>query len=291
MTLEAFTQHMTQVASPRTALAYGRDSEEFEGFRAGRSLSLPLVEEWAAGLNRGRLNPQTIKRKEAALKAWLGFLGAHGDDGALRLAQTLRVYRVSRGPRQADRKRVEAVTAAEHEAAFVAAPLWGRHLMSLLWSTGCRISEVVGDAVSGIPALTVADGRALVQAGHVTTTGKGGRVRVLVLPSAGRAELAAWIAGRDPAESLFPSPAGRTKPVSKQGANSMLHRSGVLKGAHAFRHSVKERLRQAGVAEEIIRAVLGHGPRTVTDTYGRVSVREMLEAVEKLATLEEAKRS
>ncbi|MGH2625195.1 MAG: tyrosine-type recombinase/integrase [Anaerolineales bacterium] len=287
VTLDGFREHVRQVSAPRTALAYSKDAEGFEEFRAGRPLTLALVEAWAAGLDHGRLNAQTVARKTAALKAWLGHLGAHGDDDALRLVQVLRAYRTSRGPRQADRRQVEPVTREEYREARARAPEWGRHLMDLLWWTGCRISEVLGDVQASvpIPPLTVRDGLGLVSRGYARTVGKGGKVRTLVMLSAGRIELARWLDGRDPGGPLFA--------VTPQAANAMLHRAGLQGGAHRFRHSFTSRLRRAGVREEIIRAMLGHGPRDATDRYGAVTVEEMIEAVERMAApyLEEEAKS
>ncbi len=125
-----------------------------------------------------------------------------------------------------------------------------------------------------IPPLTVRDGLAFAARGYVQTFGKGGKVRTLVMPSAGRAELAGWLDGRHPGEPLFD--------VTPQAVNAMLHRAGLRGGAHRFRHGFKLRLRRAGVREEVVRAMMGHGPRDATDRYGAVAVEEMLEAMERL---------
>ena len=94
--------------------------------------------------------------------------------------------------------------------------------------------------------------------------------------------LAAWIEGKNPAAPLFPSPTSPQRSISPQAVNQMLHAAGLEGGAHRFRHSFKARLRRADVREEIIRALLGHGPMSTTDRYGAVSLEEMRAAVERL---------
>ncbi len=104
---------------------------------------------------------------------------------------------------------------------------------------------------------------------------------MLVLPTAGRKELATWVEGKPLAASLFPSPANPERAISPQAVNAMLHAAG-LRGAHAFRHSYKVRLRRASVPEEVIRSFMGHGPANVTQAYGRMDIGEMLAAAERL---------
>jgi len=290
--LEGFREHLERTESPRTVLAYFADGAAFEAFRAGRPAGIDLYEAWADSVNHGRCRPKTFARKKAGVNRWLAFLARHGDQEAARTLAILHGgYKVGPQVRPADRKRVEPVTPEEYRDAGARAPAWGRALMALLWWAGPRISEVVGDPLAGIPALTVADGRALASEGCTVTRGKGGKVRTLVLPAAIRGELASWLDGREPDSPLFPSPSNPGRPVTPQSVNAMLHQAGLRCGAHAFRHAYKARLRRAGVAEEVIRALMGHGPRSVTDNYGEPTIVELLAAVERLADSQEVDRT
>lgn len=289
MTLDTFKTHLQATAgSGRTVLAYTADAERFEDYRASRPVTMDLYEAWVGTLEA--LRPQTVTKKRAAVNRWLAYLGRHGDDGAARTLGILAGgYKVGRRVRERDVEPVEPVTEIEYQAALGRAPVWGQHLMRLLWSSGARISEVIGDEIAGIPALTVGQGAQLVKTGHTGTVGKGGRRRLLILPSTARRVLSEWVDTRFGGlpdstvlsrAPLFPSPQEPGRPVTAQAVNTMIHRAGLQHGAHAFRHSYKRRLRQAGVREEIIQALLGHGPRTTTDFYGRVTIPEMLAAVE-----------
>jgi integrase len=51
--------------------------------------------------------------------------------------------------------------------------------------------------------------------------------------------------------------------------NKWLRRTlGIPKTTHSARHSMKDRLRDAEVPEELAKALMGHGTRTVSDSYG-----------------------
>ena len=43
---------------------------------------------------------------------------------------------------------------------------------------------------------------------------------------------------------------------------------GILKTTHSARHAMKDQLRNAEVSEELAKALMGHGSRSVADSYG-----------------------
>ncbi len=273
---EGFAEHLRQTrGSVHTVHKYTRDAEEFSAFLDGRKVSVALVEEWAAAQNHGARKPQTLRRKLAAIRAFLAWCGARGDAAA---RETLVVlaggYRISPPVRQADVRQVEPATEEDYRRTRRSASPEGRALLDILWWTGCRISEVVGDAIAGIPVLTVADGRALVEKGHTATIGKGKKRRILVLPRLGREMLAPYVEAR-----AAEAPAGALFPMSYATAWRMLKAAGAPH-PHALRHAFRARLRKAGVHDQVAKALLGHGPHDVTEAYGRASLEEMKAAAE-----------
>jgi integrase len=57
---------------------------------------------------------------------------------------------------------------------------------------------------------------------------------------------------------------------------------GITKTTHSARHSMKDLLRNSGCSEEIAKALLGHGSRSVADSYGAgFSLPRLKEALEK----------
>jgi site-specific recombinase XerD len=286
MTLDGFAAHLAQTCGSRhTSIRYLADGREFVAFLDGRRVSVAVVEAWAAALNLGARRPQTVSRKLSAVRRLLGFLAARGDEAAKETLVILRDYRVCLPIREGDVREVRSITATEYAALREQLPQWGMVLADLLWASGARISEVVGDPVAGIRHLTVADGLRLVTEGFTTTTGKRGRRRVLVIPSAAREILRPFVEARSSAAGsdapLFASPDDSERPVSAQAFNSLLRSRGNTH-AHALRHGFRARCRQAGLSDEIQRALMGHHAGSVTQGYGRVTIPEMLEAVERL---------
>jgi integrase len=57
---------------------------------------------------------------------------------------------------------------------------------------------------------------------------------------------------------------------------------GIPKTTHSLRHSMKDLLRDAGVAEEVSKVLLGHGSRSISDQYGQgFSLQRLKEALAK----------
>lgn len=273
--LTKFESHLRgTVGSERTVRCYLSDAREFVAFAGNRPADVDTVEAWVASLNHGRCKPQTISRKVAGVRRFLGFVARHGDGAALKTLEILRAYKVTPAVRQADVKQVRAVTREEYDALRTKGDSRMQALLAAAWWTGARVSELLGDPLTGIPPLTVEDGLRLVCEGYTVTRGKGGKIRVLVLPTSGREDMRAYVEVRQ-ADVLFD--------ITPQGLNAWLHRAGFLGGIHSFRHAYRARLRQAGVSPEMQARLMGHGPRSVTEGYGRAEVDEMLEAVRELA--------
>jgi site-specific recombinase XerD len=187
-TLAEFEDHVRAACgSERTVFPYTTDAREFIAFLGGRTADIDAVEQWAASLNHRRCKPQTVGRKMAAVRRLLGYVARHGDEAAAKTLAILHDYKVTPAVREADLHRRRAVNEVEYRTAMARATPRDAALMTLLWWTGCRID----DAVAGIPPITVGDARALVTDRAIITSGKGGKRRVLVLPSRGGTSYAA----------------------------------------------------------------------------------------------------
>ncbi|RYB07120.1 DUF6538 domain-containing protein [Lichenibacterium ramalinae] len=152
-----------------------------------------------------------------------------------------------------------------------------RHILSIQLDTGARLSEIVGlrredvflsDAV---PHIIIRDHRDL-----------GRRVKTAVsnrrVPLVGEA---LWGATRAMAEAakaqghgewLFPRYAsdGEVKGNHASGALNKWMRTlpGVEGTTHSFRHAMRDRMREAGIPEDIRDAIDGHGTKSVGERYG-----------------------
>lgn len=272
--LAEFENHLRRInRSERTVEAYISDAQEFLTFAGPREPSVALVEEWVTSL-RFRLKPQSVARKLASVRSLLGHAAAHGNDEAAKVLVVLENYQVVPKVRQTDVERPQVLDRETYLAARAATTGRGRAILDILWHTGARISEVLGDARIGIPPLTVQDGRTLVERGYVTTNGKGGKRRTILLGRAGRDALSEYVAS-------LQGWSGPLFPMTRQAVQKRLARL-HLPSPHAFRHAYRSRLRRANFSDEMMRALMGHGPRDVTQAYGAVTIEEMLNVVENL---------
>jgi site-specific recombinase XerD len=276
--LAAFEDHLRMTCgSGRTVIAYIADAKAFLAFAEDQPPAIDLVERWVNSLNHGRMRPQSIARKKAGLRRWLGYAARHGDDVAGKTLEILRDYRIGPPVREADVQQRRAVTEAEYQEARSKATPRYKALVDILWWSGCRISEVVGDETAGIPALTIGQAVLLVQTGTIITRGKGGKRRIIVLPAVGREALKPYVDSQtgqaSPSRALFP--------ITTQAVHAALRRLG-LPSAHSFRHAYRAKLRLAGLDEDTARALMGHGPKNITAAYGTPGAKELLLAAERL---------
>lgn len=278
MTVNGFAAYLQNTSgSGLTVRTYLPTVEEFERFLSGRQASVDTVESWAASLGVAGIRPQTIHKKLAAVRRYLGYLGRHGDAVALQTAAILREYRVAPPVRERDRKPLRIPTGGNVEALLRAAgnPR-DRALVAILWGTGARVSEILGNHGSEIAPLTGAEGRRLAAGEVVRRSGKGGRVRRLVLAPQLRLAVWAWADQVPESAPLFP--------LSLMTAHRVLRRLSERAGVppanpHAFRHAYKSGLEARGVPREVLMALLGHGAANVTDLYGMVSDDRLLAAI------------
>jgi site-specific recombinase XerD len=147
-----------------------------------------------------------------------------------------------------------------------------RCVISLLYSSGLRISEAVNLRVEDIhiDSLTL-----------MVRKGKGRKDRMTVLSEKMIPLLKEFMAGRKPADLLFPSghknKKGNEKPLSTRSVQLVMgkacKRAGISKRAtpHDLRHSFATHLVEGGIDISIIQRLLGHASIHTTSTYTRLA--------------------
>jgi len=139
-----------------------------------------------------------------------------------------------------------------------------RVLLRLLYAAGLRVSELCG--------LTVADLQARDDGGQITVFGKGSKTRAVLLPATVWAELAAIIAGRQPAEPVFTSrkhggqlDASAVHRIVRSAAK----RAGIAGNVspHWLRHAHASHALDRGAPAHLVQATLGHSSLAVTSVY------------------------
>jgi integrase/recombinase XerD len=169
-------------------------------------------------------------------------------------------------------------------------PLRDRALLELLYSTGGRISEVVGLDVDSVGWLGREDGDAVrPQDAVVRLLGKGSKERVVPVGSFARDALDAYLVRARPALAAAGGGAGRRAGtpalflntrgarLSRQSAWAVLQaaseRAGLTEhvSPHTLRHSFATHLLAGGADVRVVQELLGHASVTTTQIYTMVT--------------------
>jgi site-specific recombinase XerD len=153
-----------RLKSEETRRAYRHDLSRFEDWRAGRTLTKLLVEQYAAELQRAGKSPATINRKLAAVRWWARRLSDlafedtaltrdERDEVSTQAARVAGVEDVSGSREHAGREVTQGeltalmnVCATDQNAAGVR----DAALIALAWSTGARRSELARLTIASI---------------------------------------------------------------------------------------------------------------------------------------------
>ncbi len=274
-------------ASRHTLDAYRRDLERAQAHLAATGTALEaaaedelrafLLAETAAGLKAS-----TLSRRLAALRSYFRFLYLEGhrrDDPTAGLDPPKRSQPL---PRLLSETEVLALI----EAARADPSPRGLRLLTLLelaYSTGMRVSELVGLPLSAIAAART----------HLLVRGKGGKERIVPLGGPARACLERWLEAR-PAflcgarsrRFLFPS-TGRSGHLTRQRLLQLLKglapRAGLEPtriSPHVLRHAFATHLLERGADLRAVQALLGHADIATTQVYTHLQTRRLSAVVE-----------
>ncbi|WP_425957095.1 site-specific tyrosine recombinase XerD [Xylanimonas sp. McL0601] len=228
------------------------------------------------------LSPSSTARALAAVRGWHRFAHAEGLSTQDPAAAVRAPTQLRRLPHALS---VDAVTRLLDAAGQGDGPveLRDRALLELLYSTGGRISEVVGLDVDALGWLEAAapdadPGRDAVVRLH----GKGDKQRIVPVGSYARAALDAYLVRARPVlatagtgtPALFLNTRGR--PLSRQSAWAVLQAASERAGLehvspHTMRHSFATHLLQGGADVRVVQELLGHASVTTTQIYTMVT--------------------
>jgi integrase/recombinase XerC len=278
---EAYLAHEAN-ASPHTIKGYGSDLRQFAAFLAERGERLADVDvhgvrAYLASL-AGTARKTSVARKLAALKHFFRHGASHGgrtDDPAASLSAPKRerflpphltvdeMFRVLDGVRAAG-----------------PIPARDRAILELLYSTGIRVSELVG-----LDWIDV-DRRSAV----VRVLGKGRKERIVPIGATALTALESyrrqWPADRrrDQRAVFLNARGGRL--TVRSVARLVEHHVGraetrVHASPHAFRHSFATHLLNAGADLRAIQELLGHASLSTTQRYTHVDFAHLAEVYDK----------
>jgi len=261
--------------SEHTRLAYGRDLDAWEAFLASRAGHLTEATPGQAGeflrqLGQEGLAPRSVNRVLSCLRGFYRYLLRNGQAFSHPFSGIRSLKTPRRLPVFLFEKEVQSLL--DNGNGFQA--LRDRLLFEVLYSTGCRVSEVCDLDWQTVKGKT-----------RFAVTGKGGKIRwVFMTPSATKA-LEAYLPARktrldpsdpDAALALFLNSRGQRLGV--RGVQKIVGRTaarvGLAKNAtpHTFRHTFATHLSAEGMDVRVVQELLGHSRLETTQVYTHLSM-------------------
>jgi len=262
--------------SEHTRLAYRRDLDSWETFLATCGGHLAEASPAQAGdflrqLGRDGLSPRSVNRVLSCLRGFYRYLLRTGRAFSHPFAGIRSLKTPRRLPVFLFEKEIQALLDDDRQGFQ---PLRDRLLFEVLYSTGCRVSEVCSldlGAVAGKSRFAV--------------TGKGNKTRTVFLTPSAKVALEAYLAARsarldakdpDAAKALFLNSRGNRLGV--RGVQKIVGRAaaraGLSKAAtpHTLRHTFATHLSSEGMDVRIVQELLGHSRLETTQVYTHLSM-------------------
>ena len=274
--------------SLNTIAAYRRDLEKFSAFVSDtpvESIDSKVVADFEISLRKLRLSPASLNRVQSTLRMFFKHVMVEkglanptleivSGKSNRRLPKALEIDQV-----------IALIDAAYHEGEPIT--LRDRALLELLYSSGARVSELIGINIADIANVDSEDG--------VITTiklrGKGAKERIVPLGSFAtkaiddyvvriRSSIAEKNASKDVA--LFLNTRGGR--LTRQSAWKIVLKAAQAAGIsekvspHVFRHSYATHLLDGGADIRVVQELLGHASVTTTQIYTLITIDKVRES-------------
>ena len=283
--------------SPHTIAAYGRDLDELGRLLPDtdwHAVQHHDIRRLAAKLHSREQSPRTIARKLSSWRGFFNWLARHSTLAANPVDAVRAPRRAKTLPKALSvDDAVHLVSSAAHAHAHPEpAELCNRAMFELLYSSGLRVSELVGvDALysKAEPGKPASPGWLDLPAAEVVVTGKGGKMRKVPVGRHAIDALQAWLAVRpapaDGSAALFVSARGaRMSPrvvqlrlkehARKVGTSVSVH-------PHVLRHSFASHVLQSSGDLRAVQEMLGHASITSTQVYTALDFQHLSEVYDK----------
>jgi integrase/recombinase XerC len=275
--------------SPHTVKAYGRDLAAFVGFCDGyygtpewkwAGVDRLAIRGWLAESQRRGWSRRSMARALSALRSFYRFLNLHHGvevnparaSGTPRLEKRLPGY-LDRGKME---RLFELAEARVGEGTFQAAR--NRAIVELLYSTGMRLSELVGLDVDDLDLVS----------DQARVRGKGRKERLLPVGRPAVRAVRQYYPLRDQALREAAAPDRRAVFVGARGRRLTPRsvqrivrgfldavREGEDVSTHSLRHSFATHLLDAGADLRAVQELLGHASLSTTQVYTHTSVERL----------------
>ena len=283
--LDSYLRHLTleRGLSKNTLSAYRNDLEKYFGFLEKRSRD-PLsatskdVEDFSLDIARA-LSASSRARLLASLRGYHKFLvleNQRNDDPTKRLRSPKLPMRLPKALTQQEvMQLIEASGPAPDDESADYLRLRNRAIVELMYSTGARVSEIVGLDLDEVD-----------DSGLMRVRGKGSKERLVPVGSYAKAALDAYLvrsrpvlSSRGSARALFLNQRGAR--LSRQSIWEIIQKAaeglGKEVSPHSLRHSFATHLLEGGADVRVVQELLGLAAWPTTEIYTMISVDTLRE--------------
>ena len=268
--------------------AYRRDLEKFKMFLNGKELSKvtpEVITAFETSLREANLSTPTINRADSTLRSFFKHLAQEYEiaDPTLEISASKSVRRL---PKALTYDQIMSmINAALRESDPIT--LRDQAMLELLYSSGARVSELIGINMNDLSTVN--------SAGGVITTlklrGKGSKERIVPLGSFATAAIENYcvrvrpgLLAKNPKNNSALFLNSRGGRISRQSAWQMVLDAASAAGItehvspHVFRHSYATHLLDGGADIRVVQELLGHASVTTTQIYTLITIDKVRES-------------
>jgi integrase/recombinase XerD len=268
--------------------AYRRDLEKFRLFLNGQDLATvtpEVITAFEVSLKQANLSVPTINRVDSTLRSFFRHLQQeHGfSDPTLEIV-----------PSKSARRLPKALTISQMlsliDAAYKASDpitLRDQAMLELLYSSGARVSELIGINLNDLSTVQTEDG----QITTLKLRGKGSKERIVPLGSFASTAIDNYcvrirpgLLAKNPKNNTALFLNSRGGRISRQSAWQMVLDAADTAGItehvspHVFRHSYATHLLDGGADIRVVQELLGHASVTTTQIYTLITIDKVRES-------------
>lgn len=277
--------------SNNSVLAYTRDLQRFSDFLLENSIDLSQLQQghlddFIRGLSKANLALSTVNRVLSTLRSFYGYLEReHGIHNPMKDVESRKIP--LRLPKALTVSEITQLIDASFSEDNVIS-LRDRAILELLYSTGGRVSEIVGINVNDISMMNSESAEVRV----IKLRGKGSKERIVPMGSFSVKALDDYLVRVRPSllgknsknknDALFLNQRGGR--ISRQSAWQIVvdsaKKSGLSEGIspHVFRHSFATHLLDGGADIRVVQELLGHASVTTTQIYTLITIDKIRES-------------
>lgn len=290
-TFQSFLDHLRieRGLAPNSIEAYKRDLAKFSGYMNDKGIEISQVEEshfleFLDGLRSSGLSQGSVNRNLSSLRSFFKYLANEFD-----------VPNVTTGlaVAQLPKRLPKALTVSEIFLLIDSADrldnptsLRDKALLELLYSSGGRVSELIGSNLGDFTSLETESGSVTI----LKLRGKGGKERVVPLGSFAVKAIENYLTRTRPllatrnskgTGALFLNSRGTR--LTRQSAWNVVTAAAKQTGLegkvspHVFRHSYATHLLDGGADIRVVQELLGHASVTTTQIYTLITIDKVRE--------------